>query len=91
MAAAYHAQVDALEIESGAKRRLADEYDTAQERGEVAREDSRLMFRLGTLSRPRRKNSALPASRTGSARVWLNVIKPFQHHPGEWPVLFGDL
>jgi hypothetical protein len=26
---------DALEIEAGAKRRLADEYDAAQERGEV--------------------------------------------------------
>ncbi|HEU4805424.1 MAG TPA: hypothetical protein VFS91_06400 [Nitrobacter sp.] len=30
------AQADALEIEAGAKRRLADEYDAAQERGEVA-------------------------------------------------------
>lgn len=29
------AQADALEIEAAAKRRLADEYDTAQERGEV--------------------------------------------------------
>ncbi|MDA9465335.1 hypothetical protein [Bradyrhizobium sp. CCBAU 53415] len=28
---------DALEIEAGAKRRLADEYDAAQERGEVQR------------------------------------------------------
>ena len=34
--AVYRAQADALEIESLAKRRLADEYDTAQERGEVA-------------------------------------------------------
>ena len=32
----YRAQADALEIEAGAKRRLADEYDAAQERGEVA-------------------------------------------------------
>lgn len=31
----YRAQADALEIESLAKRRLADEYDAAQERGEV--------------------------------------------------------
>jgi hypothetical protein len=30
-------QADALEIEALAKRRLADEYDAAQERGEVAR------------------------------------------------------
>lgn len=34
--AVYRAQADALEIESLAKRRLADEYDAAQERGEVA-------------------------------------------------------
>jgi hypothetical protein len=35
--AAYRAQADALDIEARAKRRLADEYDAAQERGEVAR------------------------------------------------------
>lgn len=35
IAAANRAQADALEIEAGAKRRLADEYDDAQERGEV--------------------------------------------------------
>lgn len=35
IAAAHRAQADALEIEAGAKRRLADEYDGAQERGEV--------------------------------------------------------
>ena len=33
----FGAQADALEIEAGTKRRLADEYDAAQERGEVAR------------------------------------------------------
>jgi hypothetical protein len=32
---ANRAQADALEIEAGAKRRLADEYDAAQERGEI--------------------------------------------------------
>lgn len=31
----YRTQVDALKIEATAKRRLADEYDAAQERGEV--------------------------------------------------------
>lgn len=35
ISAAYRAQADALEIEASAKRRLADEYDAAQERGEV--------------------------------------------------------
>jgi hypothetical protein len=42
IAAAYHAQANALEIEAGAKRRLADEYDAAQERGEVATRESTL-------------------------------------------------
>lgn len=36
IAAAHRAQADALEIEAAAKRRLADEYDAAQERGEIA-------------------------------------------------------
>src|SRR5581483_8766233 len=36
VAAAHRAQADALEIEALAKRRLADEYDSAQKRGEVA-------------------------------------------------------
>ena len=36
IAAAHRAQADALTIEALAKRRLADEYDAAQERGEVA-------------------------------------------------------
>ena len=36
VATAHRAQADALEIEALAKRRLADEYDAAQERGEVA-------------------------------------------------------
>lgn len=33
----HRAQADALDIEARAKRRLADEYDAAQERGEVAK------------------------------------------------------
>ena len=36
IAAAHRAQAHALEIEARAKRRLADEYDAAQARGEVA-------------------------------------------------------
>lgn len=36
VAAAHRAQAGALEIEAGAKRRLADEYDAAQERREIA-------------------------------------------------------
>ena len=37
VAAAHRAQADALHIEAQAKIRLADEYDAAQERGEVQR------------------------------------------------------
>jgi len=37
IAAAYRTMADALELDAGAKRRLADEYDAAQERGEVAK------------------------------------------------------
>ncbi len=37
IAAAHRAQADALEIEAAAKRRLADEYDMAQARGEVGK------------------------------------------------------
>lgn len=41
ISAVYRAQADALEIESMAKRRLADEYDAAQDRGEVGKSGSR--------------------------------------------------
>ena len=37
IAAAHRAQADAVEIAAQAKRRLADEYDAPQERGEVQR------------------------------------------------------
>lgn len=40
-AAAHRAQADALEIEAQAKRRLADEYDAAQKRGEVGQSGTR--------------------------------------------------
>jgi len=40
-AAAFRAQADALEIEAAAKRRLADEYDAAQERKEVGQRTGR--------------------------------------------------
>ncbi|MEB3045649.1 hypothetical protein VCM43_18995 [Rhizobium sp. MJ21] len=41
IAAAHRAQADALEIEAAAKRRLADEYDAAQERGEIGQRTGR--------------------------------------------------
>jgi hypothetical protein len=45
IAAAHRAQADALEIETGAKRRLADEYDAALERGEIHTVDQHGRFR----------------------------------------------
>ena len=41
IAATHRAQADALEIEAEAKRRLADEYDGAQKRGEVGKKGQR--------------------------------------------------
>lgn len=44
IAKVHRAQADALEIEAMAKRRLADEYDAAQERGEIkTRADNQLV------------------------------------------------
>ena len=47
IAAAHRAQADALTIEALAKRRLADEYDSAQQRGEVARHGGGRKFKVG--------------------------------------------
>ena len=47
IAAAHRAQADALEIEAQAKRRLADEYDSAQERGEIAGHGGGRNFKVG--------------------------------------------
>ena len=41
VAAAHRAQAHALEIEAAAKRRLADEYDGAQARGDVGQQGAR--------------------------------------------------
>ncbi len=62
IAAAHRAQADALEIEAKAKRRLADEYDAAQERGEVKANGG---DRVSTVSK---KNSAPSASDIGLTR-----------------------
>ena len=50
VAAAHRAQADALEIEAAAKRRLADEYDAAQERGDVAGHGGGRNFKVGDLN-----------------------------------------
>jgi hypothetical protein len=56
LAAAHRSQADALEIMAGAKRRLADEYDLAQERGEVASSGDTL-----------RKGPGVPKQNSGKA------------------------
>ena len=55
IAAAHRAQADAVEIEAQAKRRLADEYDAAQARGEVATQS--------------RHGGSVPAGNTAPATV----------------------
>lgn len=50
--AVYRAQADALLIEALAKHRLADEYDAAQERGEVARIGDNLPSVAGDNAKP---------------------------------------
>jgi len=47
VAAAHRAQAHALEIEARAKRRLADEYDAAQARGEIAGHGGGRNFKVG--------------------------------------------
>lgn len=54
LAKVYRLQADALEIEAAAKRRLADEYDAAQARGEVAT--------VGKRSQPERLAPAPPSA-----------------------------
>lgn len=56
IAKAHHTQADALEIEAMAKRRLADEYDNAQERGEVKSNGGARKFSVP------QQNSELPSA-----------------------------
>src|SRR5690242_4763471 len=46
LAAIHRAQADALEVEARAKRRLADEYEAAQQRGEVASHGGARNFKI---------------------------------------------
>jgi len=64
VAAVYRAQADALEIESLAKRRLADEYDAAQDRGEVAKHGGKRGNQHGKVD----ASNVATAAETGLAR-----------------------
>jgi hypothetical protein len=73
IAAVFRAQADALTIEAQAKRRLADEYDAAQERGDVARQGGRRgnqSAKMDVLTPASTPPSARCASR---CRCWLAV------------------
>lgn len=65
--AVYRSQADALEIEAAAKRRYADEYDAAQERGEVAKVGERARLVVDD-------DGHLPATRNE-----LGINKDFLH------------
>jgi hypothetical protein len=60
---AYRAQADALEIDAGAKHRLADEYDAAQERGEISKQGAH--FSDGKM----RANEILPPKELHEGRL----------------------
>jgi hypothetical protein len=68
IAAVHRAQADALEIEAGAKRRLADEYDAAQERGEVAGHGRTSDVQLGNVTLPSAADIGLSRKEIHDAR-----------------------
>ena len=77
VAAVYRAQADALEIESLAKRRLADEYDRAQTQGEVAGHGGGRNFKVsdGNLEIPTIAEIGLTKSQVFEARQLRDAIE----------------
>lgn len=71
-------QADAREIAAGAERRLADEYDAAQERGEVAT--------VGKRSQPERLKQAPPtAADIGVTRKMIHEARAVRNAERESP------
>jgi hypothetical protein len=68
VAKVHRAQADALEIEAAAKRRIADEYDAAQERGEVAKIGDNLPRTPGGSSKPTASDLGLSSKNIHEAR-----------------------
>lgn len=62
---AYRVQADALDIEAGAKRRLADEYDAAQDRNEIRKNGERSFSSPEKVSGPK----VLPPKELHEARL----------------------
>lgn len=81
--ATYRVQADALEIESQAKRRLADEYDSAQERGEVAK-------RGKPINVPERNNKAT-AAEIGIARKAIHEARQMRAAIARNPAIVRDV
>lgn len=79
VAAAHRAQADALEIEAQAKRRLADEYDAAQERGEVKSNGG---DRVSTVAK---QNSAPSAVNVGMSRHDIHEARVIRDAEAESP------
>ena len=86
IAAAYRAKADALEIEALAKRRLADEYDAARERGEVAKAGGERSGRERSTTKPTAADVSLshfrksaPASATSGLPRTTDIIRPARH------------
>jgi hypothetical protein len=74
IAAAFRAQADALEIEALAKRRLADEYDAAQERGEVQKAGGARNFNVPKKNNePTAADIGLTRKEIHEARIWQQI------------------
>jgi hypothetical protein len=75
IAAAYRAKADALEIEALAKRRLADEYDAAPERGEVAKAGGERSGRERSTTKPTAADVSLSRKEIHEARAIRDAEK----------------
>ena len=73
IAAAHRAQANALEIEAQAKHRLADEYDAAQERGEVQRRGGQVPRDVADANIPSAADLGLRRDQIHEARLIRNA------------------
>jgi hypothetical protein len=82
IAAARQLQADALEIETAAQRRLADEYDAAQERGEVQSPGGDRMSKV-----PDRNNAPATVAQLGLSRKEIHEDRKLRDAEKEYPGL----
>jgi hypothetical protein len=75
IAATYRVQADSLEIESMAKRRLADEYDAAQGRGEIGKKGQRTDLVPAENKVPTAEDAGLTRKEVFEARQMRDVIE----------------